>query len=132
MADQRAGLSENKGDGMTLLERFACRVIGRRSPTAAAIVAERLRQMDVEGWTPEHDRKHSHGELLAAALCYLDSRRRDRRWRVADHRSVGGTWEDCPPTWPWEASWWKPSSDRTRELVKAGALVAADGDRRVG
>jgi len=34
-----------------------------------------------------------------------------------------------PFTWPWEASWWKPSDDPIRNLAKAGALIAAEIDR---
>jgi len=30
--------------------------------------------------------------------------------------------------WPWGKEWWKPS-DRRRDLVKAGALIAAEIDR---
>jgi hypothetical protein len=31
--------------------------------------------------------------------------------------------------WPWDPSWWKPSPDPIRNLVKAGALIAAEIDR---
>ena len=32
--------------------------------------------------------------------------------------------------WPWNLIWWKPTpNDRIRELVKAGALIAAEIDR---
>ena len=32
--------------------------------------------------------------------------------------------------WPWDDEWWKPTpDDRIRELVKAGALIAAEIDR---
>lgn len=32
--------------------------------------------------------------------------------------------------WPWDKSWWKPTpDDRIRELIKAGALIAAEIDR---
>ena len=32
--------------------------------------------------------------------------------------------------WPWDLEWFKPSPyDRIRELVKAGALIAAEIDR---
>jgi hypothetical protein len=30
--------------------------------------------------------------------------------------------------WPWDASWWKPASNR-RNLVKAGALILAEIER---
>jgi hypothetical protein len=31
--------------------------------------------------------------------------------------------------WPWDQDWWKPSPDPIRNLVKAGALIAAEIDR---
>ena len=32
--------------------------------------------------------------------------------------------------WPWDMKWWKPSDeDPIRNLVKAGALIAAEIDR---
>jgi len=42
-----------------------------------------------------------------------------------------------PIYWPWCDSWWKPAkisqsgskADRIKELVKAGALIAAEIDR---
>jgi hypothetical protein len=37
--------------------------------------------------------------------------------------------EDVPIDWPWQPQDWKPGPDRIRELVKAGALVAAEIDR---
>lgn len=32
-------------------------------------------------------------------------------------------------SWPFDASWWKPSNDPIRNLIKAGALIAAEIDR---
>lgn len=80
----------------------------------ALIAAERRRQMDVEGWTPEHDDEHAWGELALAAVCYA--------------MPEPGRGHPFPRWWPWDASWWKPS-DRIRELVKAGALIAAEIER---
>lgn len=75
------------------------------------IAQERQRQIDVEGYRPEHDRHHCNGELVDAAACYLAPRLADKYW-------------------PWHRSYWKPSPDnRVRELVKAGALIAAEIDR---
>jgi hypothetical protein len=87
------------------------------------IAAERQRQIEAEGWTPEHDDDHSDGELLLAAGSYasyalgLEYHGRnfdDALWRVR---------------WPWSIDWWKPSDDPIRNLVKAGALIAAEIDR---
>lgn len=80
----------------------------------AAIAAERRRQIEVEGWTPEHDDEHGVGELARAAACYADPQNIDR--------------ESVPPKWPWDATWWKPRDARSN-LVRAGALIAAEIDR---
>ncbi|HHG5409119.1 TPA: hypothetical protein ACPWMT_005896, partial [Pseudomonas aeruginosa] len=34
------------------------------------VQAERRRQVEAEGWTPEHDDGHSHGQMARAAACY--------------------------------------------------------------
>lgn len=76
------------------------------------IEAERERQIYQEGWTEEHDDKHVNNELALAAACYA----------VPDVFSQG-YW---PPTW--DLSWHK-STTRIRDLVKAGALIAAEIER---
>lgn len=98
------------------------------------IAAERQRQIDVEGWTPEHDDKHINGELAEAAACYANP-------TIAVDPRIS-----TPEGWPWAAGWWKPGIDyrnqfirhsslhghvegRIRDLVKAGALLAAEIDR---
>jgi hypothetical protein len=78
------------------------------------IAAERQRQIDVEGWTPEHDDKHTTGALALAAACYAERGLGDATW----------DWH-----WPWSPDWWKPSKDPIRNLAKAGALIAAEIDR---
>lgn len=88
------------------------------------IAQERKRQIEVEEWTTEHDDSHDEGELAKAAACYaLPPGRRDC--------IVSGSIGDCLDLlWPWDDEWWKPTpDDRIRELVKAGALIAAEIDR---
>lgn len=77
------------------------------------IQAERKRQIQL-GWDAEHDIQHRMGELLGAALCYATP---------TAHRGL-----ILRAYWPqdWDYS---PSEDRMRELVKAGALIAAELDR---
>lgn len=84
---------------------------------ADLIAVERLRQLEAEGWTAEHDDAHDSGELCGAAMAYIANR---------DSASVD---PEPPSWWPWESSWWKPSDDPIRNLVKAGALLAAEIDR---
>ena len=84
------------------------------------IAEERKRQIEVEGWTLEHDKMHQIDQLALVACCYAMPER---------IRS----WFNWLPIWPIEWSikqWWKPTpDDRVRELVKAGALIAAEIDR---
>ncbi len=89
---------------------------------AEMIRAERRRQMDVEGYTAEHDAEHDLGELTAAAICYL----LQVLWQV----SQGELEISTTQFWPWELESWKPSGDVERNLVRAGALICADIDRR--
>lgn len=85
----------------------------------ARIAAERARQILVEGWSIEHDRKHGLTELAGAACCYtLATLETD-----IDPLLVAGLW-------PWAIDWWKPSTP-VRNLEKAGALIAAEIDRLV-
>lgn len=85
-----------------------------QSTTRAAIdvLAERQRQSSVEGWTPEHDEMHSHGEIARAAACY------------ALYNTL-----PTPTIWPWESDRWKPTEDHRRNLVRAGALILAEIER---
>lgn len=83
------------------------------------IAEERARQIKSEGWTPAHDDEHEHGQLLDAGLSYL------RAAINVGHPAM----RNPPREWPWEAEWWKPSSEPIRNLVKAGALIAAEIDR---
>lgn len=86
---------------------------------AEMIWQERQRQIDVEGWTPEHDDKHDAGTLVAAAVTYaLEA--------TYDGPAVKGTW--FKKFWCFEDSWWKPGT-KIRMLTKAGALLAAEIDR---
>ncbi|HEM8613989.1 TPA: ead/Ea22-like family protein [Citrobacter amalonaticus] len=84
------------------------------SSAVSDVLAERRRQVTVEGWTPEHDDKYMHCEIAVAAACYI----------MADDDPRAGV----PELWPWPAGWWKPTNLR-RDLVKAGALVLAEIER---
>lgn len=86
---------------------------------AELIAAERKRQATEEGWSPAHDAEHTNGELACAADAYI----------FAALANEAGKPVERTVMWPWEASWWKPSPDPVRNLVKAGALIAAEIDR---
>lgn len=91
------------------------------------IAQERMRQVSQEGWTAEHDDEHSAGEMARAAACYALPK--DIRENTIWHHQL------LEYLWPWEFAWWKPAekkltpAKRIRELVKAGALIAAEIDR---
>lgn len=83
------------------------------------IAAERLRQVEAEGWSPDHDDKHTNCELATAAACYAIG---------SPLLMLPG--QDGKPLyiWPWDLEWWK-STDPRRDLVKAGALIVAEIER---
>ena len=91
------------------------------------IAKERNRQQEQEGWTPEHDDKYVNNELANAAAAYA----MDPETRASLVDIISGCSKDnIPAIWPWDPVWWKPSPDnRVKELVKAGALIAAEIDR---
>lgn len=87
------------------------------------IAEERKRQVSKEGWTPAHDDKHKGRQLAKGAESYLCLHTFPNENPACDGKLRGA----C--NWPWAKKWWKPSSDPIRNLVKAGALIAAEIDR---
>lgn len=98
--------------------------------TQAAIdaLAERQRQIEVKGWTTEHDDQYVNNQLAAAASCYA-SHVVGRSW-IYDGDAENYRGEPTPENWPldWDEEWWKPSDPR-RDRVKAIALLLADVER---
>lgn len=94
------------------------------------IAEERKRQVELEGWTPEHDSKYKSNELAMAAATYVLP---DLLYPLGQSAGqITGVFLTIKRIvfWPWEMRWWKPTPfDRIRELVKAGALMAAEIDR---
>lgn len=85
---------------------------------AELIAAERNRQIDAEGYTIEHDAAHGVRDLVDAGIAYA---------ALISLPNTG--W--CHTWWPWSRDSFKPSGDRVRDLVKAGALIAAAIDAEV-
>lgn len=102
------------------------------SPVLVEIADERRRQVQVEGWTTEHDDEHAGGEMAVAAACYALPD--ERRGMSGGYWAGGGRDPDdyfipaCPSLWPWHGSWWKPK-DRRRDLIRAAALIVAEIER---
>lgn len=87
---------------------------------------ERARQINLEGWTIEHDGEHKDGQLAFAAACYASPERifvqRERAGRAYEPFAV------FLDAWPWHDQWWKPK-DRRYDLVRAAALIVAEIER---
>lgn len=80
------------------------------------IYQERTRQVDELGWTATHDDLHDTYQLLDAAETYIDA------------AELGGESALRIGSWPWPEHTFRPES-KIRNLVKAGALIAAEIDR---
>ena len=81
------------------------------------IVDERRRQVESEGWTPEHDDGHADGSLVEAAYLIVE--------KLTTTPLSGASW-------PHELSEHvarKYADDPIRRLTIAGALIAAEIDR---
>lgn len=92
--------------------------------TGAELIAdERRRQIEDLGWLPDHDDTHKNGELGEAAECYI-AQSRCRRWLNLSAYQADEAHED----WPFDKEDWKPKSP-IKDLVRAGALIAAEIDR---
>jgi len=88
---------------------------------ANRIAGERERQITEEGWSNQHDdQEHYYGELALAGAAYATCANEDLK-----------DTKHAPSFWPWRVEDWKPSDDPVRNLEKAGALIAAEIDRRL-
>lgn len=94
------------------------------------VLAERKRQIDTEGWTPEHDDQHRGGELVHAASCYA-LQAVERAWLLGtENGEINYRQDALPRDWPdsWAEEWWKPKNPR-RDLVRAAAMLIAEIER---
>lgn len=85
---------------------------------ADLIRIERERQIKDEGWTADYDSQHTDGELALAAVAYI----------LAGEENSSCGFYNATYFWPWKYDLWKPK-DRLQNLVRAGALIAAEIDR---
>ncbi|BFO03668.1 hypothetical protein KNHN1_20460 [Pseudomonas guariconensis] len=75
---------------------------------------ERQRQVSDEGYSLYRDDGYANGELAMAGSVYAD---------------LAGRPGSMSTAWPWGQGTFKPSADRRRDLVKAGALILAEIER---
>jgi hypothetical protein len=83
------------------------------SQAAQDVLAERARQIDVEGWSSSHDDEHNNHELAHAAACYA----------YPELTALIGV-----KTWPWDPEAFKVH-DHRRNYVRAAALLLAEIER---
>ena len=93
---------------------------------AEKIAKERKRQIEVKGYDAGHDRQSEVNDFLMAAAAYIGS-----AYEVANNSDIEKRKEVMERVWPekWDKSYMKPSEDYERDLIKAGALIAAAIDR---
>ena len=84
------------------------------------IRVERARQVTDEGWTPEHDDKHSDGSLAMAAALYASP--------SPLYATDSAGWSFYDP-WPWPDFDKRKRHNDRRRLVIAGALIVAEIER---
>lgn len=96
-------------------------VLGLCSTVIEEIAAERKRQIEVEGWTPEHDDRRGDGSLARAAAAYAHA-----STKIHPHQARQST--VISKLWPFDWLWFKPKNSR-RNLVIAGALIVAEIER---
>lgn len=95
------------------------------------IAEERKRQIEVEGYTKQHDSNHKASEFVYAAIAYTEAAKVG-----VICQEIGNTNENdimrkkfgMGLYFPWGQTNFKPTTN-IRDLVKAGALIAAAIDR---
>lgn len=92
------------------------------------ITEERKRQIEKHGWDEYHDSSHTDMALATAGASYALG-------VVSKHGDVSKGWRNIYSAyskriWPFNKGWFKPTpNDPVKQLVKAGALIAAEIDR---
>ena len=97
------------------------------------IAAERTRQIEAEGWSPEHDDTHSQFEMARAAAFYALHTAADALPEPTPDEPSDryGLFLTADNAWPeaWSRMLWKKPKDSRRNLVRAAALIVAEIER---
>ncbi|MEG6794395.1 hypothetical protein AB2C28_25440 [Pseudomonas aeruginosa] len=109
-------LAQRGATGKALLRELRAMLAaepGKEVPQAwIDVQAERRRQIEAKGWTPEHDDLYCSAELPRAAAAYI----------------LNGANDEAPAIWSFSAKWWKPRDARAN-YVRAAALILAEIER---
>lgn len=104
-----------------------------QSPAIAAVLRERLEQVEKHGYTPQHDALHDEAEIAQGALAYLcaalalemgDSFQGEEAARSAAYL------DGATKIWPWSNELFRPA-DYATCLIKAAAMLIAEADRAI-
>ncbi|MGC6827847.1 hypothetical protein ACP0H4_11240 [Pseudomonas aeruginosa] len=118
-----ADAGQCKAPEISLAELLAA-APGKEVPQAwLDVQAERRRQVEAEGWTPEHDDEHACDEIAAFA-CFYAMPPAARDWDTSS-TGYGDTLGEAILPEGWEPK----TGDRRREMVKACALTLAEIER---
>ncbi|MDY6893802.1 MAG: hypothetical protein SVO01_00065 [Thermotogota bacterium] len=91
------------------------------------VVSERFRQIQIEGWSKDHDSQHYPSELALAGMLYVSDAIKNME---AIENGLCTFKNNAPENWPWSERWWKPTPNTpSRQLEKAAALLIAAIDR---
>ena len=96
------------------------------------IADERQRQIDVEGYSAQHDSQHKASEFAYAIIAYAEAAKAGINCResgITDERFISMAKSDMGRHFPWGE--FKTTTD-IRDLTKVGALAAALIDRLQG
>ncbi|HEV7913019.1 MAG TPA: hypothetical protein VGP22_04585 [Albitalea sp.] len=115
------GLLELEGPQRDLAKARRYPSAPRFSPAVSRVLAERRRQVDVEGFDAEHDDCHDAGDLALAAAAYAHH-------GGLEISPANDGLSHAPDTWPWDEEWWKPKGAK-RDLERAAALLIAELER---
>lgn len=89
------------------------------------IAEERQRQIDVEGYSAQHDLQHKASEFAYAIIAYAEAAKAGINCKeagITDERYISKAKSDMGRHFPWGE--FKTTTD-IRDLVKLGALAAA-------
>lgn len=95
------------------------------------IADERKRQVEVEGYTSQHDSQHNANEFIYAAIAYIEAAKvgvNCDEMNIKDELKINRYKNEKSKIFPWGDYNFKPTTN-IRDLVKAGALIAAAIDR---
>lgn len=92
------------------------------------VKAERQKQINKYGYTPEHDDEHTDGSIADAAACYASTKNQlfiPIGKDIEEHKAL-------IRLWPWEPKYFKKSEkSREDQLITSAAMLMAEYERIV-